>query len=133
MLTDASLTGLEDPELKLLAVVWGLEKVRFYLYGKVVHHCTDHQALETLIKRNRAYRQNSARLRRCLDRLANFDISIKHTAGKKSVSTNYPSRHLTEEATTDQTHDEEYVINILPELFELNLKYGELLNTDRKF
>ena len=29
-------------ELELLAVVWGLEKFRFYLYGKRVHHYTDH-------------------------------------------------------------------------------------------
>ena len=40
-------------ELELLAVVWGLEKVRFYLYGKKVFLYTDHQALEPLIKRNR--------------------------------------------------------------------------------
>ena len=36
-------------ELELLAVVWGLEKFRFYLYGKKVYLCTDHQALEPLI------------------------------------------------------------------------------------
>ena len=33
-------------ELELLAVVWGLEKFRFYFYGKKVHLYTDHQALE---------------------------------------------------------------------------------------
>ena len=37
-------------ELELLAVVWGLEKFRFHLYGKKVHLYTDHQALEPLIK-----------------------------------------------------------------------------------
>ena len=39
-------------ELELIAVVWGLEKFRFYLYGKKVFLYTDHQALEPLIKRN---------------------------------------------------------------------------------
>ena len=29
-------------ELELLAVVWGLEKIRFYLWGKVVHLYIDH-------------------------------------------------------------------------------------------
>ena len=43
--------------LELLAVVWGLEKLRFYLYGKKVFSYTDHQALEPLIKRNRCNRQ----------------------------------------------------------------------------
>ena len=125
--------NLSTGELKLLAVVWGVETVRFYLYGKVVHHCTDHQALESLLKRNQAYQENSARSGRLLDRLAYFDISMKHTAGKNSASTDYHSRHLNEEATTEETLDEEYVINILSKLFELNHKYGKLLNTDRKF
>ena len=54
-------------ELELLAVVWGLEKFRFYLYGKKVFLYTDHQALEPLIKRNRCNKQYSARLTRWLD------------------------------------------------------------------
>ena len=51
-------------DLELLAVVWGLEKLRFYLYGKKVFLYTDHQALEPLIKRNRCNKQYSARLTR---------------------------------------------------------------------
>ena len=62
-------------ELELLAVVWGLEKFRFYLYGKVVYFYTDHQALEQQNKRNRCSKQYSARLTRWLDRLAHFDIA----------------------------------------------------------
>ena len=44
-------------ELEFLAVVWGLEKFRFYVYGKKVYLYTDHQALEPLIKRNRSNKQ----------------------------------------------------------------------------
>ena len=36
-------------ELEIVAVVWGLEKVRYYLYGKKVFLYTDHQGLELLI------------------------------------------------------------------------------------
>ena len=68
-------------ELELLAVVWGLEKFRFHLYGKKVYLYTDHQALEPIIKRNRCNKQYSARLTRWLDRLANFDIAIQLIAG----------------------------------------------------
>ena len=113
-------------ERELLAVVWRLEKVRFYIYGKVVHLYTDHQALAPLIKRNQAYRRYSARLTRWVDRLAHFDISIKHTAGKSLVLTDYLSSHPTEEATTEETHDQEYVINILSELFKAKPNYGQL-------
>ena len=69
-------------ELDLLAVVWGLEEFCLKLYGNVVHLYTYYRALEPLNKRNRAYRQNSAQLTKWLDRLAHFDISLKHSVGK---------------------------------------------------
>ena len=40
-------------ELEILAVVWGLERFRFHLYGKQVQLFSNHQALEPLLKRNR--------------------------------------------------------------------------------
>ena len=113
-------------ELELLAVVWGLEKFRFYLYGKKVFLYTDHQALEPLIKRNRCNRQYSARLTRWLDRLAHFDIAIQHIAGSNLKFTDFLSRNPVENATTEDVYDEQYVITILSEQAELNLKYGSL-------
>ena len=113
-------------ELELLAVVWGLEKFRFYLYGKKVFLYTDHQALEPLIKRNRCNKQYSARLTRCLDRLAHFDISIQHIAGSSFKVTDFLCRNPVEGAATENVYDEQYVINILTEQAELNLKYGRI-------
>ena len=113
-------------ELELLAVVWGLEKLRFYLYGKKVFLYTDHQALEPLIKRNRCNRQYSARLTRWLDRLAHFDIAIQHIAGSNLKFTDFLSRNPVENAATEDVYDEQYVINIISEQAELNLKYGSL-------
>ena len=46
---------LFDRRVELLAVVWGLEKFRLDLHGIVVYVNIDHQALEPLVKRNRAY------------------------------------------------------------------------------
>ena len=113
-------------ELELLAVVWGLEKFLFYLYGKKVFLYTDHQALEPLIKRNRCNRQYSARLTRWLDRLAHFDIAIQHIAGSNLKFTDFLSRNLAEKASNEDVYDEQYVINILSEQAELNAKYGTL-------
>ena len=109
-------------ELELLALVYGLEKFLYYLYGKLVHLYTDHQALEPLNKRNRSDRQYSGRLTSWLDRLDYFDFSMKHTAGKSLALMDYLSRHPTEESTTEEVKDEEYVINILSKLFKLNQK-----------
>ena len=113
-------------ELELLAVVWGLEKFRFYLYGKKVFLYTDHQALEPLIKRNRCNRQYNARLTRWLDRLAHFDIAIQHIAGSNLKLTDCLSRNPVEKASNEDVYDEQYVINILSEQAELNAKYGTL-------
>ena len=69
-------------ELELLAVVWGLEHFRLYVYGKPIKLRTDHQALEPLIRRNRSNKPYSARMTRWLDRLAHFTINVNHIAGK---------------------------------------------------
>ena len=83
-------------ELELLAVVWGSKKIRFYLYGKKVLLYTNHQALESLIERNRCNRQSSARLTRWLDRLAHFDIAMQHIAGSNLKFTDFLSRNPVE-------------------------------------
>ena len=114
-------------ELELLAVVWGLEKFRFYLYGKTVHlYTVYHQALEPLIKRNRCNKQYSARLTRWLERLTHFDISIQHIFGSNLKFTDYLSRNPVGGATPEENYEEEYVINILTEHAELNVKYGPI-------
>ena len=119
-------------ELELLAVVWGLEKFRFYLYGKKIYLYTDHQALEPLIKRNRCNKQYSARLTRWLDRLAYFDIAIQHIAGSNLKFTDYLSRNPVGGATPKDNYDEEYVINILSEQAKLNIKYGPIFADQSK-
>ena len=116
-------------ELELLAVVWGLEKFRFYLYGIK----TDHQALEPLIKRNRRNHQYSPRLTRWLDRLAYFDIAVQHILGSNLKFTDYLSRNPVGGAPTEDKYDDEYVINILTEHAELNAKYGSLFDSQSDY
>ena len=76
-------------ELELLGAVWGLEYFRYYVYGKKVYLLTDHQALQPLLKRNRAHKQYSARLTRWLDRLSHFDVNVQYIAGKNIPLTDY--------------------------------------------
>ena len=119
-------------ELELLAVVWGLEKFRFYLYGKKVYLYTDHQALEPLIKQNRCNKQYSARLTRWLERLTHFDISIQHIASSNLKFTDYLSRNPVGGAAPEENYEEEYVINILTEHAKLNLEHGRLFADQSK-
>ena len=59
--TSRFLTDCEEKyainELELLGALWGLEHFRFYVYLiKRVNLLTDHEALEPLLKRNRAHK-----------------------------------------------------------------------------
>ena len=106
--------------------MWGLEHFRLYIYGKPIELLTDHQALEPLIKRNRTNKIYSARLTRWLDRLAHFDINIKHIAGKHLALTDYLSRNPISKLEPIENYDEGYVINCIMPLLEFINKYGSV-------
>ena len=109
-------------ELELLAVVLGIQKFRFYLYGEVAYLYRNHQALEPLFERNRAYRQYNTRLVRLLVRVARFIISKDYTARKKMKFTDYLSRKPIQEASTEELYQKEDVIINLSELSKLKNK-----------
>ena len=115
-------------ELELLAVVWGLKRFRFHLYGKQVQIFADHQALEPLRKRNKANEQYSANLTRWLNRLKHFDISLKHTAGKEIKFTDFISRNPTGNPEPEENYEEEFVINAIAQLAKINARIGRIFN-----
>ena len=115
-------------ELESLAVVWGLEQFRLYIYGKPIKLLTDHQALEPLIKRNRSNKTYSARLTRWLDRLAHFTINVNHIAGTHLALTDYLSRNPNAPPQQDEAYEEEYVINSIAPHYEFVSKVGCLSN-----
>ena len=115
-------------ELELLAVVWGLERFRFHLYGKQVQLFSDHQALEPLLKRNKTNKQYSARLTRWLDRLNHFDICLKHTAGKEHKFTDFFSRKPTGNTESEENYAEVFVINAIAQLATANVRIGGIFD-----
>ena len=115
-------------ELELLAVVWGLERFRFHLYGKQVQLFSDRQALEPLLKKNKSNKQYSARLTRWLNRLNHFDITLKYTAGKEIKFTAFIRRNPTEIAEPEKNYEEEFVINAIAQLATANYRIGRIFN-----
>ena len=101
---------------------------------------TDHQALQPLLKRNRAHKQYSSRLTRWLDRLSHFDVNVQYTAGKNIPLTDYLSRHpIIHEHETETPHEgdeseaeEEFVINQIYGLFEFNRTNGSITQHMRR-
>ena len=114
-------------ELEPLAVVWGLEHFRLHIYGKPIEISTDHQSVKPLIKGNRSNKTYSARLTRWLDRLAHFDINIKHIAEKHLALTDYLSRNPISKPEPIENYDEKYVINCKIQLLEFINSYGSII------
>ena len=56
-------------ELKLLDVDWSIEHFVYYLYGKPLTVITDHRALLSILRENRANKSYNSRLTRWVDRL----------------------------------------------------------------
>ena len=115
-------------ELELLDVVWGLERFRFYLYGKQIQLFPDHQALEPLLKRNKANKQYSTRPTLWQDRPKHLDISLKHTAGKEIKFTDFISRNPTENPEPEKNYEEVSVINANAQLATVNARIGRIFN-----
>ena len=111
----------------MLGAFWGLEYFRYYVYGKRVNLLTDHQALQPLLKRNRAHKQYSARLICWLDRMSHFDVNVQYTAGKNIPLMDYsrcrpilPTKISESENKTDGQNEaeSEFVVNQIYGLFE---------------
>jgi transposase InsO family protein len=76
---------------ELLAVVYGTQIHRCFLYGRRFKIVTDHAALKWLIT---VKNHHCARLTRWVLKLSEYDFEIEHKAGKKHVNADCLSRHL---------------------------------------
>ena len=83
-------------ELELLAVVWGIEHFRNYVYGVKFQVILDHKALASVLRPNRRNKTFSSRLTRWVDRLLPFEFEVIHAPGRVLGFADYLSRHPTE-------------------------------------
>ena len=70
-------------ECKLLAVIFGCERLHTYIYGKPFVVESDHKPLEIFHKKSLA--STPPRLQRMLLCLQHYDVSIKYRPGKEMV------------------------------------------------
>ena len=77
-------------ERELLGVVFGLERLHHYTFGKPITVETDHQLLSSIWKKTIA--TSSPRLQRLLLRLAQYDVHIEYLRGKENVIADALSR-----------------------------------------
>ena len=79
-------------ELELLGVVWSIEHFKYYLYGKTFTVITDHRALLSIMRENRANKSYNSQLTCSVDRLLPSDFTIDHLPGSKMGLVDYISR-----------------------------------------
>ncbi|UYV76039.1 hypothetical protein LAZ67_13002298 [Cordylochernes scorpioides] len=87
--TDASISKYGISELECLAIVWALQKLRPYIFGREFKVVTDHSALTWLAN----VRDPCSRLTRWGLKLMEHDFEIVHRAGRKNVAPDALSRN----------------------------------------
>ena len=87
-----------------------MEYYKNYLYGSEFEIITDHKALLSNLSPNQGSKTYHSRLTRCVDRLLQFNFTIKHLAGKDMGFTDLISRSPLGKAISPSHYDEEFVV-----------------------
>ena len=66
-----------------MGVVWAIEHLKHYLYGKKFRIITEYHALISALNASERSKTCQSRLIRWIDRLMFFNFNIKHLAGSK--------------------------------------------------
>ena len=119
-------TKYSTNKLELLSVVWATNHFKYYLLGSKFELITDHTALLSALKPNRANKSRQSRLIRWVDKLLSYTFSIQHIPGKDMGFTDYLSRNPHQKPPPISPDDELFVINRIREFT------FTLLNEERK-
>ena len=90
-------------ERELLAIVFALERLNHYTFGRTITVQSDHQPLQSIWKKSIV--STSPRLQRLLLRLALYDLNIEILRGKENVIADALSRVCLLQSTHPKTID----------------------------
>ena len=97
-------------ELKLLEVVWSVDRSKHYLLGKEFVIATDHKALVSVLDENRSNKTYQSRLTRWVDRLLPYQFKVVHIPGRNIGIVDYVSRDPKGEPWPESEFDEKFVV-----------------------
>ena len=96
---------------ELLAVVFGVQTHRCFLYGRKFKIITDHAALKWLIT---VKNHQCPRLTRWVLKLAEYDFEVIHRPGKKHINADVLSRHVAATVSKLPDSSEEVAADVKP-------------------
>ena len=108
--TDETEQRYSNIERKLLAVVFTLERLNHYTFGRTIMIQSDHQPLQSIWKKSIV--SASPRLQRLLLRLAHYDLNREFLRGKENVIVDALSRVCPLQSTNSKTIDSN--IDVIP-------------------
>ena len=97
-------------ERELLAIVFVLERLNHYTFGRTITVQSDHQPLQSIWQKSIV--STSPRLQRLLLRLAHYDLNIEFLRGKENVIADAFSRVCPLQSTHPRTIDSN--IDVIP-------------------
>ena len=93
-------------ERELLAIVFALERLNHYTFGRTITVQSDHQPLQSIWKKSIV--STSPRLQRLLIRLAHYDLNIEFLRGKENVIVDVLSRVCPLQSTNPKAIDSQH-------------------------
>ena len=93
-----------------MGVVWSIEHFKYYLYGKPFTAITDHRALLSIMRENRANISYNSRLTRWVDGLLLFDFTIDQLPGSKMALVDYNFHDPQQKAVNISVYDEQFKV-----------------------
>ena len=104
----------------MLAIVWAVEYLRSYVNGVPFKIISDHKALATVLKGQKANKTYSSRLTKWVDRLLPFEFELIHKPGRTLGIADYLSRNPTPQTdkaiNANTSWIEWFTINVVSEI-----------------
>ena len=111
-------------EKEMYAIVFGCERFRHYIYGRIVTVTSDHKPLESILKKPIALAP--PRLQRMIMRIQKYSIDVKYRSGKQiPVADTLSRKSLTKIENQEEAFDE-YVHSVVSHLPVSDKKFEEL-------